>query len=184
MKLLIVFGSKMGGTAGLADMISDALEAEGIDTDVHPVCLVDDIADHDAVIIGSALYVSHWRRDVRRFVKRHADELRRLPVYFFSSGPLDDSAPSLGPTRQVRRLMGRVGAREHVTFGGRLTADAPGYAAGALAKDHAGDWRDVDQVSAWARHVADDLRRGRVDATQGSGGTRSSGPRKDTAGRP
>ncbi|MEZ5143227.1 MAG: hypothetical protein R2726_12020 [Acidimicrobiales bacterium] len=44
-----------------------------------------------------------------------------------------------------------------MTFGGRLPADAKGFPASAMAKDHAGDWRDHDQVQAWAGDVAREL---------------------------
>ena len=36
MRVLIAFGSKRGGTAGLADMIGDALRAAGCETVVSP----------------------------------------------------------------------------------------------------------------------------------------------------
>ena len=106
-------------------------------------------------IVGSALYMGRWRRDACRFVKRNADALRDRPVVFFSSGPLDDSAAQaeIPPTKQVRRLMERVGATEHMTFGGKLDEDASGFPEHEMAKTHAGDWRDRDQVTAWTEHV-------------------------------
>jgi menaquinone-dependent protoporphyrinogen oxidase len=81
------------------------------------------------------------------------------PVFFFSSGPLDGSATQndIPPTAQVKKLMGRVGATEHATFGGRLPADAKGFPASAMAKHLSGDWRDPEQVRAWARRLAASL---------------------------
>ena len=38
------------------------------------------------------------------------------------------------PTSQVRKLAAAVGARSHVTFAGRLTPDAKGFPASAMAK--------------------------------------------------
>ena len=97
-----------------------------------------------------------WHRDARRFVERYADELRSMPVWFFSSGPLDDSADKreIAPTGQVSALMRRAGARGHVTFGGRLAPDAHGFIAGAMAKKHAGDFRDSARARAWAAEIA------------------------------
>jgi len=46
-----------------------------------------------------------------------------------------------------------VGARGHVTFGGRLEADAEGFIARQMAKTHADDWRDPTQVRAWAHRL-------------------------------
>ena len=60
--------------------------------------------------------------------------------------------------REVRALMKRVGARGHVTFGGRLTPTATGFPARAMAKEHSGDWRDPAHVRSWAKTVASQLR--------------------------
>jgi menaquinone-dependent protoporphyrinogen oxidase len=133
---------------------------------VAPARLVGELGDPAAVIIGGAVYASRWHPDARRFVKRHTAELRRRPTYFFSSGPLDDSAAQgeIPPVRGVAKLMARVGARGHVTFGGRLSPEAQGFPASAMAKKSAGDWRDPDRVAAWAREVLSDVRQVRPAA--------------------
>jgi menaquinone-dependent protoporphyrinogen oxidase len=160
MKVLVTYGSKREGTAGLAEMLAVDLRAHGFTVDVRDAAGEPPVTDYDAVVVGGALYAGRWHADARRFVKRNARELRRLPAFFFSSGPLDDSAATtdLPPTRQVRKLMQRVGAEEHHTFGGRLEVDASGFAAHAMAKDHAGDWRDAAEVNHWAAHLATRLR--------------------------
>jgi menaquinone-dependent protoporphyrinogen oxidase len=56
--------------------------------------------------------------------------------------------------------MERVGARGHVTFGGRLAPDAKGFPASAMAKKNGGDWRDAEQVRAWFHAIAPELRTG------------------------
>jgi menaquinone-dependent protoporphyrinogen oxidase len=109
----------------------------------------------DAVVVGGALYANRWHPAARRFVARREKALRAVPVWFFSSGPLDDLQPAdHPPTRQVEILMERVGALGHVTFGGRLAPDASGFPASAMAKKHAGDWRAPDRIRAWAAEIA------------------------------
>jgi menaquinone-dependent protoporphyrinogen oxidase len=114
------------------------------------------LAGIDAVIVGGGLYANRWHRAARRFVLRHREALRQLPVWFFSSGPLDDRADReiLAPPGQVQRLMERVGALTHVTFGGRLSPDARGFPASAMARTHAGDWRNPERIRAWAAELA------------------------------
>jgi menaquinone-dependent protoporphyrinogen oxidase len=82
-----------------------------------------------------------------------------MPVYFFSSGPLDDSAARdlIPPTRQVAKLMTMVDGRSHMTFGGRMPADARGFPASSMARTNAGDWRDPDHVARWVRSILADL---------------------------
>jgi menaquinone-dependent protoporphyrinogen oxidase len=160
MTVLVAYGSKRGGTEGLARDVAEALREEGVTVDVRPARAVRAVDEYDAVVVGGALYAFRWHRDARRFVKRNAGALRERPTYFFSSGPLDDSATQqeIPPVKGVQALMAKVGARRHVTFGGRLTADATGFPASAMAKKNAGDWRDPAHVRAWVHEVAADLR--------------------------
>ena len=159
MSILVTYGTKMQGTAGLAEMVAEALRADGHDVDVLEARRVGGLDGYEAVIVGGALYAFRWHRDARRFVRHHASELRERPTYFFSSGPLDDSASTgeIPPVKGVRSLMDLVQARGHVTFGGRLEADAKGFPAKAMAKDHAGDWRDADRVRVWADAISGEL---------------------------
>lgn len=163
MRILVTYGSTRGGTQGLAEMVADDLRAEGFDVDLLPPRRVRRLDGYDAVIVGGALYAFRWHRASRRFVKRHAAEIRQRPAYFFSSGPLDDSAArgDIPPVKGVQALMEKTGVREHATFGGRLLADATGFPASAMAKKHAGDWRDAGHVKQWTQTIASQLR-GRV----------------------
>ena len=159
MRVLVVYGSKRGGTAGLSALMGEALAARGIDVDVRPAKEVRAPEPYDAVIVAGALYATRWHRDARRFVRRNADALRRMPVWLVSSGPLDDTARAgqLPAVPQVAKLMTRVGARGHMTFGGRLTPDPTGFVAKAMAKKLTGDWRDPEQVREFADAVVRDL---------------------------
>jgi menaquinone-dependent protoporphyrinogen oxidase len=159
MRVLVTYGSSRGGTEGLARMVADGLRDCGLDVQVLPPKQARDISRYDAVVVGGALYAFRWHRAARKFVRKHAKELRRLPTYFFSSGPLDDSAAinDLAPMPRVKRLMEQTGARGHATFGGRLSPDAKGYPASAMAKKLSGDWRDPAQARAWALQIAQDM---------------------------
>ena len=161
MKGLVVYGSKRGGTEGLAQMVGEALTEQGIEVTVRPAAArAPDVAAYDVVVVGGALYANRWHKDARRFVRREAKALRATQVWLFSSGPIGDDAPPASenePVPQVRRAMDRVGAVGHTTFGGRLTPDAKGFPASAMAKTLAGDWRDEESVTLWAKAIAASL---------------------------
>ena len=131
MNILIVFGSKRGGTAGLARMLADALAQHGFNVTVYPARDVHEVAGCNAVIVAGALYMNRWHRDARRFIRRFDRALRTLPVWLVSSGPLDNSASEreIPPTSQVSKLAARVQASGHETFGGRLSPHATGFPA-------------------------------------------------------
>lgn len=156
MRVLVTWGSTRGGTEGIARILGEALRRDDIEVDILPPGEAARATRFDAAVVGGALYANRWHNDARRFVNRQEKRLRGVPVWFFSSGPLDDSADreELAPPRQVEILMERVGAQGHRTFGGRLAPDARGFPASAMAKEHAGDWRNTKRVRAWADEIA------------------------------
>ena len=159
MRVLVAYGSKMGGTRGLADMIGNELADNGLDVDIVDARAVTSLDGFDAVVLGGALYTARWHKHARRFVSRHRKALKDKPVWLFSSGPLDDSAlaEDIPPVRFVRNAMVQTGARGHMTFGGRMPVDAKGFPASSMARTNSGDWRDPDQVRGWAKLIAERL---------------------------
>jgi menaquinone-dependent protoporphyrinogen oxidase len=158
--VLIVYGSERGGTAGLANMIGTAFTERGWEAQVRPAAQVEHLGDVDAVIVGGAVYLNRWHRDARAFVARHAEELKRLPVWLFSSGPLDDSARAgnLAPVPQVNALARKLEVVGHMTFGGRLEQHPKGFVARRMARRMAGDWRDAGHVREWVHQIITDSR--------------------------
>ena len=65
MRVLIAYGSKRGGTAGLAEMIGDELEAAGLDTVVKPARDAGNLDGFDSVVIAGALYAKRWHQALR-----------------------------------------------------------------------------------------------------------------------
>ena len=155
MRVLIIHGSKLGGTAGIADGLAATLTDSGIEVTIRPAADMLSPEGFDAAIIGGGLYADRWHKPAKKYVKRFAALLKPMPVWLFSSGPLDDTyLDNLPPTQQVAEFMEMVDGRDHVTFGGRLEEDAKGFLAGSMAKSRAGDWRDDDQIEEWAQSIA------------------------------
>lgn len=155
--VLVAFGSKNGGTAEIAEWIGDTLREAGLNVEVRPAPAVGDLHSYTAVVLGSGVYGDRWLPDAAHFARRHREALRGVPVWLFSSGPLDTSADErpLPAVRTAARLAGDLGAREHVTFGGRLVPGAHGLVARMiLRRGGSGDFRDKERVRAWARGIA------------------------------
>jgi menaquinone-dependent protoporphyrinogen oxidase len=152
MTVLVCYGSKRGGTRELAEWIGHSLQMHGVAVDVRPARDVAGMEGYDAAIIGGALYVFRWHGDSKRMLRRNSRALSRMPVWLFSSGPLDDSASkgTIPPVRFVRRAMENIGARGHMTFGGRLQP-------GSRTQLPVGDWRDRGQVEGWVERIVVEL---------------------------
>ena len=156
MRVLIAWGSKMGGTEGIARIIGEELTKAGMEVVLSPAADVRGTNGYGAAIIGGGLYANRWEKSAYRLLARHIAGFRNIPVWLFSSGPLDTSAEGteIPPPRQVLTLMERVGALGHATFGGRIDKDAKGFPASAIAKKNAGDWRDPEHIRRWADGIA------------------------------
>jgi menaquinone-dependent protoporphyrinogen oxidase len=156
-KVLVAYATKSGATAGIAAAIGTELRRHGLEADVRDVGKVRSIAEYDAVVLGSAIYIRRWRPEAVRFLREHSRELRDRQVWLFHSGPVGpdkDETQTMPPN--VARLAHRIGATPAMTFAGCLSPDtAKGFlarrmAAGALA----GDSRDWKLIAAWASDVS------------------------------
>lgn len=163
MRVLVAYGTTGGGSGEIAGWIAEELCAAGLEVDRAEAGEVADLTGYAAVVLGSGVYAAGWHAGARKFVHRFAGQFGGRPVWLFSSGPLDTSADDgpLPPGRHAEEAMRRLPAREHVTFGGRMTSEAHGWLghlAGLLAREgHAGDFRNPERVRAWARDIAADL---------------------------
>ncbi len=161
-RVLVAYGTRNGGTAGIAEEIAATLGKDGVAAEARPAADVTDVSAYDAVVLGGGLYAGRWHPDARRFARRLKTPLLERPVWCFSSGPLDATATQkeIPPTRAVRRDISRIEARGHATFGGRLDPSPQGWLARSMAKrGMAHDWRDFEQIRTWAHTIATDLSR-------------------------
>jgi len=164
MTILVAYSSKRGSTAEIAETVAATLRREGLGVCLERCEDVRSLEGYDAVVLGSAVYMKRWRPEARRFLRRQADSLAERPLWIFSSGPFGES-PDVAwsePPGVVARAE-RLGVRGHVVFGGRLPATPSGFMERALVRDtpsEYADLRDWDEIDAWARSIASDLRAG------------------------
>jgi menaquinone-dependent protoporphyrinogen oxidase len=158
--VLVAYATKNGGTADVARWIGETLAGEDLDVEVRPAAMVDDVHSYTAVVLGSGVYAGRWLREAVRFAHHQRKALLGVPVWLFSSGPLDASAAErdILPVRNAVRLAEGLDALEHVTFGGRLVEGARGVTARMiLRKGKGGDFRDREQIRAWALGIAKEV---------------------------
>lgn len=160
MKVLVTFGSKRGGTAGIAGIVADELVRQGLEVDLRPAGREAKPDSYDAVVVGGALYGNRWHHAASHFVRHNAGVLKARPTYLFSSGPLGDafSGHDAPPVPEVRLLGARIRARQHITFGGRLEPHPHGLMARLMSETLTGDWRDTDEERSWARKIAAEVK--------------------------
>ena len=86
-KTLVVFGSKHGSTADIADKIGEVLIQSGMYVDVIPAKIVSSIDAYDTIVIGSALYIGQWRKEVIKFINNNQNILINKKSILFLNLP-------------------------------------------------------------------------------------------------
>jgi menaquinone-dependent protoporphyrinogen oxidase len=160
--VLVAYASKHSATAEIAERIAAAMREAGCAAEARPASDVRDLSGYCAVVLGSAVYANRWRPAARSFARWHVGELREMPVWLFSSGPLGavDEHPTAPTPPFAEKMAARLDAREHVMFGGRLPPDPGNFIERAMLKNTPPERRDARNwpaIEAWARGVAAQL---------------------------
>lgn len=156
MHILITAASKHGATQEIAEAIARRLQSHGHETTVKAPEDVASLADYDAVVLGSAVYITQWMSVAHDFVKRFHQELLERPFWAFSVGM--SGVPKHQPQDPMRigPVMEHVEAVEHRTFPGRYKPELLSLrerSIGRLAGAVEGDFRDWQAVEAWTDSI-------------------------------
>ena len=157
MRILVAWASKHGATAEIAAALADEFRELGIAADVHEADSVVDVAPYDAVVLGSAVYAGHWASGAKDFLEWNRATIATRPLWLFSSGPLGDPPKPAEDPIDALAAIRESGARGHRIFAGKLDREKLGFGERALVKFvHApyGDFRDWDEIRAWAHEIA------------------------------
>jgi menaquinone-dependent protoporphyrinogen oxidase len=183
-RVLVVHGSRHGGTRGIAERIGEVLRAEGIEAIVTPADEAGSDPTADAFVVGSGVYMGSWLNEPLEFMRRNQTILASRPTWLFSSGPLPGSTkevpdadpvtvalgpaegPGSGGRRKVEELAAVIKPRDHAVFLGMFDPTDPPK---AMSERFVrllpisskilppGDFRDWDAIEAWAKEIAGQL---------------------------
>jgi menaquinone-dependent protoporphyrinogen oxidase len=183
-RLLVVFASRHGSTEEIAERIAMVVRGAGLDAVIADAAYDVDAAGFDGYVIGSGVYTGSWIKAATEFIERNQALLAERPVWLFSSGPLPGSsktAPSadpleqaLGPLdgpgsgghRKIAALSAAIHPRDHRVFAGAYDRfDGPKSMSERLIRMTPmakrvlpdGDFRDWDEIEAWARQIASEV---------------------------
>ncbi len=164
-KILVVYASSAGSTAGVAEAIGRTLAEHDAAVDVRPVTSVTDLGGYNAVVVGSAIHGGKWLPEALQFVKAHRSELAQKTFAAFlvcMAMSMDNEMYRQGvseyfePVRQLvspvseGRFAGAVILKNLRPFPDRLIVR--GICASGAWKE--GDYRDWDAVRAWSEQLS------------------------------
>jgi menaquinone-dependent protoporphyrinogen oxidase len=184
MKVQVVYASRHGWTAGIAERIAHILRSERADVVVADAADRPDPSGFDAYVIGSGVQIGSWHKEGTEFLEQNQATLATRPVWLFSSGPLPGSSkmtegtdrltlalgpvegPGSGGRKRIDALSAAIHPRDHRVFYGAFDPnDPPKSMQERLVRLMpaskrilpAGDFREWDGIEAWAREIAAEL---------------------------
>ena len=121
------------------------------------------MADHDAVVVGSAIRMGHWLPEAVEFVKANRESLSHIPTaYFLVSGFLQEDTPEI--RRRVLAYLDPVRKILEPTsiglFAGKIDYNRMDWQDRTIAEavsSSEADWRDWEAIRAWAHELQTSL---------------------------
>ena len=84
MKTVILYATKHGAAAEIAERISDKIR-NSIVHDLKQEC-IPPISEFDCIIVGSSVYAGSFRKEAKTFIAQNADVLKEKRLGLFLSG--------------------------------------------------------------------------------------------------
>ena len=161
MKVLVVTASKHGATKEIGAVIADELRKEGFDASSVEPGDVTSLDGVDAVVLGSAVYMTQWMESARNFISHYGDQLRTMPLWAFSSGLSGVPVGNVQDPRRIGPTLLSINPIDHQVFKGRM--EMPELAlrersVARLGNAPEGDFREWERIRTWAQQIAADLR--------------------------
>ena len=160
MRVLVTAASRHGATQAISREIARQLRAAGHTAYVLDPVEVDDLAEVDALVLGSAVYHGRWMPEARNLVARLGNQLDARPVWLFSSGPVGDPLRPDAEAPDAARIGRQTHACDHHLFAGRIDESALTRTERVRVRHLQaadGDYRDWDEIRSWTGKLASQL---------------------------
>ncbi len=159
--ILVTYATRYGSTQEVAEAVADTLRERGLAVDIGPMRAVRTLEGYRAVVLGAALYMSHWHKDALHFLAHHRKTLTARPVAIFALGPVHaDEKEFQGAREQFGKELAKfpwLTPTAMAIFGGKFDPQKLGFPFNllpALKKMPASDARDWTTIRAWASDLA------------------------------
>lgn len=174
-KILIVYGTKEGQTAKIAECMGEVTRQNGFQADIRDTRQIRDdfpVEGYAGILVGASIHMGRWSSTARRFVRRYRSRLDTVPSAFFSVSLTDASATPQERSafsRYVESFFNESGWEPEIVgrFAGALAYTRYGFCTRFLMKhiaqssgkstdtsrDH--EYTDWDEVTKFAKDFID-----------------------------
>ena len=173
MSALVVFGTRYGSTAKIAEEIGAVLGDEGFKVRVVNAAkdTISDISEFDVVIVGSGIKMGKWTKETLNFLKKFEADLSQKKVALFVSCGYSREPDKVDEAREnfLIKVADRYPSIKPVSlslFGGVFSFDKYGFAERLVFRgikkelEKQGietkkpyDFRDWETIREWTRSV-------------------------------
>jgi menaquinone-dependent protoporphyrinogen oxidase len=159
-KILVVYASKCGSTAEVAQKVGEVLRQSGVGVEVRPAHEVHNLKGYDAVVLGTAIRMFKPLGEMRSFVFWNKGKLARKPTAVFSVGlAMSEDKPEnrADAIKYITPLVEKLANNKSLAmFGGKLDYQTLSpFFRNVFSKDTSGkmaegDYRNWEAIQAWA----------------------------------
>ena len=163
MKALVVYGTKSGCTAGVAEQIGKTLAEKGFAAEVVAAQNAGSADDYDAVIVGSGVRAGTWHEAVRTWVSENAEALKSRPVAFYTCGLTITDESKADEVRAYTDAVIEATGVKPIDVGLFAGWNEPSKfsflerTVMKVLKAPVGDFRDYDAIATWTEGLAPEL---------------------------
>lgn len=157
-RILIVYSTRAGATAHVANLLARELRAAGNDVSVASSSTDPSPEGVDFFVVGSGILASNWNAEAIGWLQRHADELEGRTALFnvcLSAAEPDQRERSLAFNERAASIVTPLSSE---SFAGRYQPAKARLWERLLLKamkQTAQDHIDPDAISAWGKQLAE-----------------------------
>ena len=158
-KVLVAYATRAGSTAGVAERVAGVLSRNGFAAEAVRVDKVRDVASYDAFVLGSAVRAGRLMPDALRFLGRNKGAIGARPFATFVvclTMKEKDEKSRAGAGAYLEPIRQRAKPLSEGLFAGAMDFAKLGIFARTIMKAmkaDEGDFRNWDEVEAWARSL-------------------------------
>lgn len=169
-RILIIYASRYGSTAEIAEKIGNYIAEEGPEVEVLSYMEITDLHQYDAIIVGSPIRYEGWMPAAKAFVLDNLEYLNKIPVaYFFSCLALairteGTERKAAQYAEKLRVLSPQVKPIDIGRFSGVLEFSKMSLPLriifrifGMIIGLKEGDYRDWDEIRRWSKNISSKL---------------------------
>lgn len=160
-KILVAYATKRGTTKEIATRIAETIKQNGYEVDLCQIDQVKEIRMYSAVVVGSSVYIGQWHKTFVKFLEANNGELKKMPVWLYSSGPTGNGKPLeltkgwLYPSK-FKSLVEEIAPVDIALFQGKISSNTMNFLEKWIIKRVGapiGDYRQWELISQWADKI-------------------------------